>query len=63
MVTCPVRSCTASLCVCVLGLECTEESGWVGVSDPDLSGTRRVLGGGGSQRTVVECEPRSVDLT
>lgn len=61
MVTCPVHSCTASLCVCVLGLECTEE--WVGVSDPDLSGTRRVLGGGGSQRTVVECEPRSVDLT
>ena len=62
-VTCPMHSCTASLCVCVLGLECTEESGWVGVSDPDLSATRHIPGWGGGQRTLVECEPHSVDLT
>ena len=63
-VTCPMHSCAASLCVCVcvLGLECTEESGWVGVSDPDLSATRHIPGWGGGQRTLVECEPHSVDF-
>ena len=51
LVTCPTHSCAAGLCVCVcvLGLECTEESGWVGVSDPDLSAIRHIPGGEGAE--------------
>lgn len=61
MVTCPVQSsCTASLCVCVLGLECTEE--WVGVSDPDLR-NQAFQEEEGAREQWWECEPRSVDLT
>lgn len=39
------------MCVCVLGLECREELGWVGVSDPDLSATRHIPGGEGAENS------------
>ena len=57
VVTCPMHSCAAGLCVCVLGLECTEESGWVGVSDPDLSATRHIPGGEGAENSGAMWAP------